>query len=1150
LFGNDPKNDKKQKAKQRRNDPNKPPSKKIKKEEKKSDNVADFKQTLSLFQTGTRQVPNSLGRPGLSEKSVSSVKNHDAELDLYTHSALHNSNQLQPNFYTLMNEMLLKMGSMEDKISKLTAVMINQFNNHSIYKEAAHQNPQLHVSDFKSPVADLKTSKHSHLSKWKSSMFLGIRAKDLGKISQIVEQESEWYKLLDENENSPVIAACSQIDSKVFILSYLIDQMQDYKIVADVLMHENKDGLNCYLMAAKMGGLEIMKYIEGLVPNLIKLGLLSNEHYNFDPVIRHMDKNGNNALILATSSSNLNTVKHLLNTKKIPMNSKNGDGYTPIMMAIDSGRYEIVEYLANIRTENLEQKTSEGDTLLTLAIFSKSGLQMIKMLVEKFNVSIYEGGYNDRLPFLVAAECDDLEVLKYLFERHAKSKEGSINYPVTSYVDKLRDNALHLASKFASLKVVKYLLNTVLIDPFGKGYLGMNAYHCAVMENNTEVIKYLRNSYPGIENYTDDKDQSGLMLSIIYGKGSRTLETVLDLERKNGVNVADLLKSARGFNGRNCFQSAIVGNNFEALELLYESSSDHRDLWSMTDKSGSSCLTLAAEFSSFEIFEYVAEKIVEIFGSRVFECLDSNGKNTLDCAMLSLDLEKIKYIVSKNTIMKSPVYSQKAIQYLEPRTKEERHSANTIRELLNLPVYENEKEINNIESMNNDKIRTAAKEVFKAIDLFDFEVAVSKTADAEKIVGVAPRVDYSEIANILKIQTIEAKKEFSVQEYNYNSDQPKSLLSTSSAGFVQKNDNSESVYSSRSGYRRKPGQATGQGVELPAQYHRIVTDGYSLEGDKARWEIAQIAKCDAKKALIQYICYGFKSKLEQTLQRIRRKLIYIVSYRRHQLRTRQVNLDASFNKYTTLHPDRPMYSAKSMLKLIRWCRFFEREYKPIILASEKKHSLCDNMSSIGSAMKIIKSIDCSSASDRLNHKIHEEKTKSVAFTLNRIQLENGDYFKRHLLKSLPETGDSVSDNLNLKEQILHYVPRNDINRTGLENKEFKTKPLQNCDEENIKKRLKEPFSEESFLENFKTENCTICQNKEYVDHDYGVPICQTCLYRRNLFLYGSCLQCQCCDMKLNDDNFHGWMGGSWCKRCIEIKFRKVNPVDSKQLTNV
>merc|ERR1712038_1349667 len=81
---------------------------------------------------------------------------------------------------------------------------------------------------------------------------------------------------------------------------------------------------------------------------------------------------------------------------------------------------------------------------------------------------------------------------------------------------------------------------------------------------------------------------------------------------------------------------------------------------------------------------------------------------------------------------------------------------------------------------------------------------------------------------------------------------------------------------------------------------------------------------------MEYNCLSIKSKLEQTLQRIRRKLVYIVSYRRHQLMNRLVNLDADFNKYKTLHPDRPMYSAKSMLKLTRWCRFFQREYKPIM----------------------------------------------------------------------------------------------------------------------------------------------------------------------------------------------------------------------------
>merc|ERR1711976_483381 len=109
---------------------------------------------------------------------------------------------------------------------------------------------------------------------------------------------------------------------------------------------------------------------------------------------------------------------------------------------------------------------------------------------------------------------------------------------------------------------------------------------------------------------------------------------------------------------------------------------------------------------------------------------------------------------------------------------------------------------------------------------------------------------------------------------------------------------------------------------------------------------------DSQTALIRYISLAVKSKLEQTVQRIRRKLVYIVSYRRHQLLNRQVGLDASFNKYHNSHPDRPIYSAKSMLKLIRWCRFFEREYKPIIPATIKNHSLSDTTSSVGSAVRV------------------------------------------------------------------------------------------------------------------------------------------------------------------------------------------------------
>ena len=149
--------------------------------------------------------------------------------------------------------------------------------------------------------------------------------------------------MYDENNNSPIILACNQIDSKVFILSYLIDQVQDQKIIAEILTHENNDGLNCYLTAAKTGSVDILKYIEGLVPSLFKLGLLSKEGTNYDPVVRHMDNNGNNALILAATSNNLNAVKHLIENTKMSLFSKNCDGFTAMLMAIDCGNLEIVE---------------------------------------------------------------------------------------------------------------------------------------------------------------------------------------------------------------------------------------------------------------------------------------------------------------------------------------------------------------------------------------------------------------------------------------------------------------------------------------------------------------------------------------------------------------------------------------------------------------------------------------------------------------------------------------------------------------------------------------------------------------------------------------------------------------------------------------
>merc|ERR1712071_335512 len=102
---------------------------------------------------------------------------------------------------------------------------------------------------------------------------------------------------------------------------------------------------------------------------------------------------------------------------------------------------------------------------------------------------------------------------------------------------------------------------------------------------------------------------------------------------------------------------------------------------------------------------------------------------------------------------------------------------------------------------------------------------------------------------------------------------------------------------------------------------------------------------------MHYICLGFKSKLEQTIQRIRRKLVYIVSRRRHDVRTGVVNIDPIFNRYTTSHPDRPMYSALNMMILIDWAHHFVLEYKPIICVTVPIHGgMSYRQPSVGSAM--------------------------------------------------------------------------------------------------------------------------------------------------------------------------------------------------------
>jgi len=158
---------------------------------------------------------------------------------------------------------------------------------------------------------------------------------------------------------------------------------------------------------------------------------------------------------------------------------------------------------------------------------------------------------------------------------------------------------------------------------------------------------------------------------------------------------------------------------------------------------------------------------------------------------------------------------------------------------------------------------------------------------------------------------------------------------------------------------------TGSFVISPA-LQQLVQNKALLERHPRRDEISDILSTDSQKAMWDYTIKNTEYKLNQMLQRIRRKIVYIVSYRKHQLENSWVGVDGVFNKYITMHPERPIYSCKSMLKLIRWCRYFDREYKPI---DDRAYSLnkrpgLENTPNLQNQLQIIPKLESSATTDK------------------------------------------------------------------------------------------------------------------------------------------------------------------------------------------
>lgn len=74
---------------------------------------------------------------------------------------------------------------------------------------------------------------------------------------------------------------------------------------------------------------------------------------------------------------------------------------------------------------------------------------------------------------------------------------------------------------------------------------------------------------------------------------------------------------------------------------------------------------------------------------------------------------------------------------------------------------------------------------------------------------------------------------------------------------------------------------------------------------------------------------NIEKQLKVTVTRIKRRIIHIIAFRQMQLQNNLVSISGTYNKYNT--PPKqltPHISCRNMLKLIRWCRYFDRTVIP------------------------------------------------------------------------------------------------------------------------------------------------------------------------------------------------------------------------------
>ena len=172
---------------------------------------------------------------------------------------------------------------------------------------------------------------------------------------------------------------------------------------------------------------------------------------------------------LAFSLTAPETVKWLIDTCAISIESRGGNQKTPFLCAANKGQLAVLKKLKE-KGANLNAIDQYGNNALHYACLFSNSPETVKWLIDTCAISIESRGGNQKTPFLCAAEKGQLAVLKKL-----KEKGANLNA-----IDQYGNNALHYACLYSnSPETVKWLIDTCAISIESRGRDQKTPFICA-----------------------------------------------------------------------------------------------------------------------------------------------------------------------------------------------------------------------------------------------------------------------------------------------------------------------------------------------------------------------------------------------------------------------------------------------------------------------------------------------------------------------------------------------------------------------------------------------------------------------------------------------------------------------------------------------